>query len=496
MKKSLIQVNYLFTIVCMLIIIVSCFQIGVKADSKPLSRVPKGVSIEYIDISGCNKEEVKKKIEEFVESANDKVVTINYSDQGKLKTTLGELEFEYIENTFVDEIFKLGTKGNVIERFKEIKDIEHEGREYQLEFKINEEILNEKIEKLAKENDIEAVNYSISRVDGDFVVKEGNKGFKIDKVQTMALVKEKIAQFATTDEIKIDSIIEEAQPKGSSEEVQNVKDLLGSFSSSFSGGDVSKVGNISHGANLINGALIYPGDEFSFDSYCAPYTVGNGFLVGKGYAAGKLVDSVGGGICQVSSTLYNAVLRAELEVTMRRNHSMIVGYVPISSDATLAYEAGIDFKFINNYEYPIYVEAYTTPENKVFVNIYGKENRSSDRTVDYVSVTNQVINPGPDIIHVDGGKLVGQFDAQSSYTGYKAELYKVVKENGVEVSRTKVNSSNYRMVPRSATFGLFTTDPSELERMNAAVATGSIDHCINVVNQIVAERAAAATPTP
>ena len=154
-----------------------------------------------------------------------------------------------------------------------------------------------------------------------------------------------------------------------------VKDLLGSFTTSYSTSGPSRSANVENGCNLINGITLYPGEEFSTYQAVAPFSVDNGYYMAGSYINGKVVDSLGGGICQVSTTLYNAVLLSELEVTQRHNHSMIVTYVDPSADAAIAESSGKDFTFVNNYEYPIYIEGYT--ENKrITFNIYGKETLS------------------------------------------------------------------------------------------------------------------------
>lgn len=110
-----------------------------------------------------------------------------------------------------------------------------------------------------------------------------------------------------------------------------------------------------------------------------PFTEENGYAPAASYANGTVVESFGGGICQVSTTLYQAVLQAELEVTERHNHSMIVKYVEPSMDAAIA-EGAKDFRFVNNTEAPIYIEGYTYG-GKIYFNLYGEEYRSADRKV-------------------------------------------------------------------------------------------------------------------
>jgi vancomycin resistance protein YoaR len=198
---------------------------------------------------------------------------------------------------------------------------------------------------------------------------------------------------------------------------------------------------------------------------------------------GKVVDSLGGGICQVSTTLYNAVLKSELEVTERFNHSMIVSYVDPSADAAIAESSGKDFKFVNNLDYPIYIEGYTE-NKKITFNIYGKETRDAGHSVKYESEVLEVISPTTDQIYADSSKPIGYIVSDSAHTGYKARLWKVVTENGVEVSREQINSSTYKMTPRSATVGTATDDPNAYNEIMAAIGTGSIDHVKNVISML------------
>ena len=207
-----------------------------------------------------------------------------------------------------------------------------------------------------------------------------------------------------------------------------------------------------------------------------------------------MVDSLGGGICQVSTTLYNAVLKAELEVTERYNHSMIVNYVDPSADAAIAESAGKDFKFINTTDAPVYIEGIIKDKQITF-NIYGQESRNADRKVTYVSEVIEVINPTTDIITADPGHAIGYVVVnQSAHIGYKAKLWKIVTENGKEVERSQVNYSSYKMTPRYATVGVATPDSNAHNEMLAAIGTGSLDHVKNVIALLQAQAAQEAQP--
>ena len=167
---------------------------------------------------------------------------------------------------------------------------------------------------------------------------------------------------------------------------------------------------------------------------------------------------------------------------------MIVSYVDPSADAAIAESSGKDFCFVNNTDAPIYIEGVI--ENKrVTFTIYGKETRAEGRQVKYESKVLEVINPPADMIYADASQPIGYIVQESAHIGYKAQLWKVVTEDGVEVSRTQVNSSSYKMVPRSATVGTATNDPTAYEEIMAAIGTNSIDHVKNVIALLTAQPA-------
>ena len=189
--------------------------------------------------------------------------------------------------------------------------------------------------------------------------------------------------------------------------------------------------------------------------------------------------------------MYNAVLLSELEITERHNHSMIVSYVEPSMDAAIAESAGKDFKFKNNLNYPIYIEG-TTENKKLTFTIYGLEERSQDHKVKYESEVLKVTQPDSETIVQDAGMPVGSVVVESAHIGYVAQLWKVVEENGQEVSREVINKSTYKVSPRSATVGTATDNPAYASRIQAAIATGSIDHIKAEAAAIQAEIAAIA----
>lgn len=144
---------------------------------------------------------------------------------------------------------------------------------------------------------------------------------------------------------------------------------LSTYSTSYGGSTSNRCKNVARAAELINGTVVAPGEVFSFNDTVGHRTVENGFYTAKEYINGESVDGIGGGTCQVSSTLYSAVLYADMGIVERLNHMMTVGYIPLGQDATVA-DGGVDFRFRNTSDYPIKVSAYTDGSN-VTVSIIG-----------------------------------------------------------------------------------------------------------------------------
>ena len=215
----------------------------------------------------------------------------------------------------------------------------------------------------------------------------------------------------------------------------------------------------------------FNGEEFSVEAVVVPFDAENGYALAASYEMGKVVDSYGGGICQVSTTLYVAVLKAELEVTERYSHSMIVHYVDPSMDAAIA-EGLKDLKFINNTDAPIYIEASADGSTLHFA-IYGHETRDPNRTVRYESETTSTEDPTPGLTE-DANASFGTIEQTSyGYQGSTARLWKIVNDNGNE-TKEQVNSSTYRMTSDVYTVGTKTDNAAARAEMQAAIAANDL----------------------
>lgn len=456
------------------------------ADAAPEDGVmKKGIYVDSIDISGLSPVEAKAKVEAYVDAMKETPVELEATDGEAITVTAGDLGLSWANAEVIDEAAKIGTEGNILMRYKALRDLEHENKVFPLELTADKSAITDIIDEQGAQYNIEAEDASLRRENGQFLVEGGQTGVKIDtEVSAERVYQYLLSEWDRTSEISLALEITIEQPRGTREDLLKVKDVLGSYTTSFQTSGPSRSANVSNGCALINETTLYPGEEFSTYEAVSPFSEANGYYPAGSYLNGMVVDSIGGGICQVSTTLYNAVLLAELDVTERHNHSMIVTYVKPSADAAIAESSGKDFKFVNNTEYPIYIEGITDNKHITFT-IYGVESRSSDRTIAYESETISTTEPDSERIIATTARPVGYVDVQSAHIGYKAKLWKIITENGAEVSRTEVNSSNYMMSPRTATVGIATDDPNVLSAMQLAIATGSIDYVRAVAGSFV-----------
>lgn len=441
--------------------------------------ISEGIYIGNIDVSGKTAGEAKQDVEAYVEELKELTVTLHVMDENQIEVTVGDLGFRWTNPDVAQDAVALGKKGNIVQRYKALQDLRYENKIFDLSYDFDKEMIRQILSERCGEYGTEAKDAVLTRVNGVFSVTPGQSGRVVDEEASLNQIYDYMMNEWDFNNASVDMVVKVQEPRGSEEELSQVKDVLGTFTTSYSTSGSSRSANVSNGCNLIAGTTLYPGDEFSTYEAVSPFSVDNGYYMAGSYMNGQVVDSLGGGICQVSTTLYNAVLLSELEVTERHNHSMIVTYVDPSADAAIAESAGKDFKFVNNTEYPIYIDGYCENKNITFT-IYGVETRPSNREVKYESEVLSVINPDREVIYTNVAMPIGQVVTQSAHIGYKAQLWKIVKENGVEVSREQINSSSYKMVPRTATVGLSTNDVNAYNEMLAAVATNNIDHVKNV----------------
>lgn len=463
------------------------------ADNQKEAIVDEGVFIGGVDVGGMNREQATAAVNAYLEELKAKSITF-VGPKGSIALTLGEMGLSAKVEQAVDKATGTAKAGNLITRFMLLKDLESENAVIDMGLSIDKQVTANLIYNRTDELNIPAIDWNLQKKGDKFTFTEGKTGEEVDIVASVNQLAADISknwqyqagetQFAMTSHV--------TNPRGSEAELAKVKDVLGSFSTYYGTGNTGRFKNVNTGVAKINGTLLYPGDEFSAYASTSPYTIKNGYDYGGAYSNGELIQSIGGGICQVSTTLYNAAIRAEMRITFRCAHSMTVGYVNLSEDAAIAgtYK---DLRFRNDYDFPVYIEGITKDGYLTF-NIYGVETRDPNRTVTFETEVVSTDDPGS-AYTLSSSKDVGYYKVTTGkYVGYTARLWKIISVNGVEQERIRMNRSTYKSAPGKITIGTRGATEEQMAIINAALQTKDDDYIKQVIANI--NKAPEPEPTP
>lgn len=372
-----------------------------------------------------NQEEIDKKIEEI---------------NAKIPNALEESNY-YIEEDKL--IIIKGKSGVQIEKEKfnqKLKDtmLQEENRTFTIPVKeLSPKEIN--LSKIHEEIYKEAQNASITKEPIEVHPHVNGIDFAISEEEAEKILEEEKEEYIipltiTVPEITLDKLGQEAFPQ-----------VLGTFSTTYNMDNKNRVTNLELASEKINGTIILPGEIFSYNKIVGERTIAKGYKEAAVYSGGKVVDGIGGGICQLSSTLYNAVIYANLEITARSNHRFLTSYVTAGRDATVSWGT-IDFCFKNTRSYPIKIVS-SVKNGVVTTEIRGIKEEKEYEVVIENTVTEVIpytINYIKDTTMNQGEEEIKQYGAN----GAKSVTYKIVKQNGIIVSKTLLSSDTYSALER------------------------------------------------
>ena len=386
------------------------------------------------DIAGMinyDKEALDKKIEDISSKLPGGLVENSYYiEDDELIIVKGKkglvIKEDELENNIINEMNAISKNYSILNIPTE--EIEPEAIDVEeIRNEIYKEPQNASVSK-DKETGKTQVNTHVNGVDFDISIEDARKIIAEDKEEYVIPLKIIVPDKTLSD------LGEEAFP-----------DKLSEYSTIFDPSNKNRSNNLNISAEKIDGTIIMPGETFSYNQTVGERTIAAGYKEAGAYAGGKVVQDVGGGICQTSSTLYNAALLANLEIVDRSNHQFLTSYVDASRDATVAW-GSIDFQFKNTRTYPIKIEA--SAKNGVCeMAIYGiKEDKEYEvviesKVLSYIPFTTKYENDAT----LEEGKEVVE---QSGYTGCTSEAYKVLKLNGKVVSKTLLSKDTYDPMTR------------------------------------------------
>ncbi|MDR5587328.1 MULTISPECIES: VanW family protein [Clostridium] len=434
--------------ICAFIVIISALFTGYFLSINKIveewnNKIYLGVAVQDVNIGGMTKEEAREKlIQELQGKIGDKKVSIK----------IGESEFEllysdispvYDIDNVINDAMNFGKNDSVLKKYSYIKNKGKDKHEIDLNLSYDEEKLKAYEEMVKSKVEDEPKDATLSINGNGFSIVDEVVGKSINMDEFDKKLKEIITGHIN-EEIVVSMDLETVQPKITSKDLSKINGIIGSYSSNYGTSSEGRSANIDLATKAINGVILMPGDVFSFNEVVGPRTVERGYKEAATYVGNKVEPGIGGGICQVSTALYRAVMHANIRAVERRNHSMSVGYAKPGLDATVSY-GDIDYKFKNTYDSPIYIQGSTY--NKVMTyNIYGDVSALGGKTYDMENEIIQTIEPTVKVVE-DATLPEGQEVTESGgMTGYKTNSYQLTYENGVQTNKELISNDYYTAV--------------------------------------------------
>ena len=523
--KTVIAVLIIVAIVLIISLVSTIFALVNLTNNKVID----GITIKGVELVGFSKEDAKLEMEELIKQQLSMQIILQYEDY-ETSISPEQIEASYNIDKAIEIAYSIGREGNIIKNNYDILFAMLFGKNIDIDFSYNDKSLTQMCEKIKKKipGAMKETSYYIEG--DKLIITKGTVGkvIKIEELKKKIIsqiiegtnknVIEIPVEEKEPEEISIEKIYKEIykEPKDAyyttepftiyphedgvdfaitmeeakkllEEEKQEYEiplkytspektthdigteafpDLISRFSTKYDVTLRNRTTNLELASNKINGYVLLPGEEFSYNKVVGERTIAAGYKEAAMYSGGEVVDGLGGGICQISSTLYNVVVKANLEVTQRSNHQFVTSYVDAGKDATVVYGA-IDFKFVNTRKYPIKITS-TVKNGIVEMKIFGvKEEVEYDieietETLSYIPYSVKYIE---DSKLNAGEEIVQQYGA----SGRKTKAYKVCRLNGAIVSKTLISTDTYspmNKIIRRGTKGATTvksTSPTETQ---------------------------------
>ncbi len=371
----------ILSVISFLLIAVVVCQFFILESEDPSTVLNNGTMINGVNVGGLSPYEAEQVIYEVFKKKKDEFsLTLNYLDK---TWSFNSADFKVNSeiHTIIEEAESrnqlLNSYNNQTEKLNQLKQ---EGVSISVAFNYIFVGLDDKIEKIIKEIEVEPINSEIKfnpNNKNPFSITEHKNGLRVDKEKLYYDINE---QFNKTNSVIVEIKTFEEKPEITKEDNENSTKQISSFTTYVADSTGNRKLNVIKAINMFNGKIIMPGEEVSFNKVTGPHTTENGYKVATVIYNGQFVDGVGGGVCQASTTLYNALLCADVEILEVHKHTLPVKYVPLGLDAMVS-EYIADLRFKNNHDFPIYIKTVTDSES-VKVIVYGKplENQIKTRS--------------------------------------------------------------------------------------------------------------------
>ena len=429
--------------------------VGITLSFSAGDRVCKGVAVSGVGLGGLTREQASRKLHGLAAKRSGQQITLTALDRRWIGT-FADFGAQVKWRKSADRAFDVGRKGNIFNRVMCVLTSKGGGKRFKAEIAVNDTQIEKTIIKIARAANRPHADAKIRVVDGRLDVKQDSMGIKLDEQRA----KKTIASALLAGKLVVALPIVADKPDVTAEDARKIDTLLARFTTPFNPGKRDRSHNLFLAAKAIDGTIIKPGEEFSYNKAVGPRDLERGFKNAPIFVRGKLEPGVGGGICQVSSTLYNAVLLAGMRIVERYPHSRTVPYVGPGRDATVAYGLR-DFRFENSNESSICLLTDIRRGN-LTVDIYGSAQDKKTIKIFTGPVAYSPPKPAKSIVDltVAPGTVIDKGSRGVSVTVYRKEL----QPDGSEVTKV-VSKDRYPAQPKIIAMG---RDETKIESASTA----------------------------
>jgi vancomycin resistance protein YoaR len=410
-----------------------------------------GTMVDGVDLSGKSMGEAQALLGEQAQRQTEQfALTIAYEGHN-WRITSQEVPVGVQSDRALRQAYAYGRGGTLQQRYAQVVALAQHGVRLETTLGYDRDRVRELTDEVADRIDQPPQNARLSAFNPtarSFVFEEGKPGLLADREKLYADVT------AALDAKIYDAAVQvQTTPTAPTLTQADIAPLYGRVSafSTTTTDDRNRNNNINLSAQAINGRMLMPGDKLSFNESTGQRTPAKGYLEAGAISGGQLIDETGGGVCQTSSTLFNAVVRADLEILTRTQHAWPSTYVEKGEDAAVDYPR-LDFVFRNNQDTPVFIIAWY--ENRtVTVEVYGKL-MPPGRSIDLYSETLKTYKPSDEVIYTRSASLPAGSSkvAKKKRTGYLVDTYKVYYQDGAELQRDRLWRTEYKAIQQEVYF--------------------------------------------
>lgn len=400
-----------------------------------------GVTVAGINVSHMTQASAQEEIDREIQSISSQAV-IFHLDGETLESKLGDLGLTLTANKALTEAYAVGREGNLIEKAEQRRAALH-GIHFELSSAWDQKKLSEALTKIFEPYQVPAHDASFTLTAANTMeISKETAGKGVD-VAALAAQVQKLDNSQPKNELKVSFKEEPPKLTAAALESEKITGLQASYTTYFNPSQTERTENVRLAADALDGAVIAPGEIFSFNQRVGERTAGKGYQDAYIIVNGQFVEGLGGGICQVSSTLYNTALLADLPITQRANHDLAITYVPLGQDATVAWP-NLDLQFKNDAGTYILIRT-KLGKNSLTIDFYGQPQPSRQ----VIIKDSSTLLPPPTQKVSDNSLPPGQERVkQEGVQGYQVTTTRTVQLNGKVVKTEDLGSSYYEPTPK------------------------------------------------